>query len=48
MGTPATIAARRALVFDPITSIASGVGPMKIKPAAFTAAANSAFSARKP
>ena len=40
--------ARRAFVFDPISSITSAGGPMKISPAAATARANSAFSERNP
>ena len=42
------MAARRALVFEPMISIASGLGPIKVTPAALTARANSAFSARNP
>jgi hypothetical protein len=42
------MAARRAFVFDPINSIASAGGPIKTSPAAATARANSAFSARNP
>ncbi len=34
-GAPAASAARRALVFEPISSIASGGGPMKTSPASF-------------
>ena len=48
IGTPASTAARRALVFEPMISIASALGPIKVKPAAVTARANSALSARKP
>jgi len=47
-GTPARMAARRAVVLLPIASIASGSGPMKVMPASRTARANAAFSARKP
>ena len=38
----------RALIFDPIASIASGGGPTKTSPAAAQARAKPAFSARKP
>jgi hypothetical protein len=34
--------------FDPIAAIASGAGPTNVSPAAATAAANAAFSDRKP
>jgi hypothetical protein len=47
-GAPAAMAARRAPTFEPISSIASGVGPMKTSPASATARAKAAFSARKP
>ncbi len=39
---------RRAATLSPISRIDCAVGPTKISPAASTAAANSAFSARKP
>ncbi len=48
IGTPASRIRRRASVFDPIASIASGGGPIQVSPAASTARANRAFSARKP
>jgi hypothetical protein len=47
-GAPAASAARRALVFEPINSIDSGLGPMKTSPASTTARAKAAFSERKP
>ncbi len=47
-GTPASVALRRARVFSPISSIASGGGPMKVMPALAQARANFAFSERKP
>jgi len=37
-----------AEILSPITSIASGDGPMKTMPASAQARANSAFSARNP
>ena len=40
--------ARRARVFEPISSIAAGGGPIQTSPASSTARANAAFSARKP
>jgi hypothetical protein len=39
---------RLASIFEPITSIDSGAGPIHVSPAASTARAKSAFSARKP
>ncbi len=48
IGTPASAMISRALVFEPIASIASGGGPIKMIPASAQARANSAFSARKP
>ena len=47
-GTPARIAASRAAVLLPISAIASGDGPMNVRPASRQARANAAFSARKP
>ena len=47
VGTPALAAASRAATLSPIRRIAWAVGPTKISPAASTASANSAFSARK-
>jgi hypothetical protein len=38
----------RAATFDPITSIASGGGPIQTRPASEQARANEAFSARNP
>ena len=46
--TPARSAASRALILSPIISIASGGGPMNVAPAAATARAKAAFSAKKP
>ena len=48
IGTPAAFIRSRASVFEPIASIASGGGPIQVRPAASTARANVAFSARKP
>ena len=48
IGTPASCIRVRAAVFEPMSAIASGGGPIHTSPAASTAAANSAFSARKP
>ena len=47
-GTPAARMAARAAVLLPISSIASGGGPIQVRPALSTARANPAFSARKP
>ncbi len=47
-GAPARIAAWRAPVLLPMVRIASGVGPMKVRPASRHASAKRAFSARKP
>jgi hypothetical protein len=48
LATPARAAASRALILSPIVSMALGGGPMKVAPAAATARANAAFSARNP
>ena len=48
IGTPASRMSARAAVFDPIASIASGGGPIQVRPASSTARAKAAFSARKP
>ena len=48
IGTPAAFIAARAAVFDPISSIASGGGPIHTSPACSTARAKAAFSARNP
>ena len=48
MGMPLASAARRAADLSPITSIACGEGPMNVRPASATAAANWARSDRKP
>ena len=47
-GTPAACIRCRDSVFDPIASIDSGDGPMKMMPASRQARAKLAFSARKP
>ncbi len=47
-GTPAAAIRSRAAVFEPITSIASGGGPIQTSPAPATARAKPAFSARNP
>jgi hypothetical protein len=47
-GAPTFSATWRAVTLSPRASIASGDGPIQIMPAAMTARANSAFSARKP
>ena len=48
IGTPASAISSRARVFEPIASIADAGGPMNVIPASSSAAANAAFSARKP
>ena len=48
IGTPASCISSRALVFEPIASMASAGGPMKTMPASSQARAKAAFSARKP
>ena len=50
-GTPATSArwaARRELILSPMTSMASGGGPIQVTPASVTARAKSAFSEKNP
>ena len=50
-GTPSTptfVAAARAEILSPITSMASGGGPMKVTPRSVMARAKSAFSLKKP
>ena len=50
-GTPATptfSAARRELILSPMTSMASGGGPMKVTPRSVMARAKSVFSEKKP
>ncbi len=50
-GTPATSArwaASRELILSPMTSMASGGGPIQVSPASVTARAKSAFSEKKP
>ncbi len=46
--TPAFCAAIRLETLSPMTSIASGGGPMKVTPSAVMARANSVFSEKKP
>ena len=46
--TPARSAACRALILSPITSIASGGGPMKVTPRSVMARAKSVFSEKNP
>ena len=46
--TPAASAAMRELILSPITSIASGGGPMKVTPRSVMARAKSVFSEKKP
>ena len=48
IGTPASRITRRAAVFVPISSIASGGGPIHVNPASSTILAKAAFSARNP
>ena len=48
IGTPAARIAARASVFDPISSIAAGGGPIQVRPASSTVRAKAAFSARNP
>ena len=48
IGTPAASIRRRAPIFEPIASIASGGGPIQTMPASSQARAKPAFSARKP
>ena len=47
-GTPATAIRRFDSIFEPITSIASGGGPIQTRSCSAHARANCAFSARKP
>ena len=47
-GTPARMATARAPVLLPIVAIASGDGPMNVRPASRQARAKAAFSARNP
>ena len=50
-GTPATSArwaASRELILSPITSMASGGGPIQVTPAPLMARAKSAFSEKNP
>lgn len=47
-GKPASATKRREAILSPIRRITSGEGPIQRSPASSTAAANPAFSARKP
>ena len=47
-GTPAAAIRRLASIFEPIAAIASGGGPIHVRPASTTARAKAAFSDRKP
>ena len=47
-GTPALSAISLARTLSPIDAIASGGGPIQVRPASMTARAKSAFSDRKP
>ena len=46
--TPAATAVRRAAIFSPIASMASGGGPMNVTPFSVMARAKSAFSEKNP
>ncbi len=48
IGTPASFITSRALVLEPMASIASAGGPMNTIPASSQARAKAEFSARKP
>jgi hypothetical protein len=48
IGTPAALIVWRAATLEPMSSIASVGGPIQTRPAASTARAKSAFSARNP
>ena len=48
MGTPAFFAVSRATALSPMSRMASGVGPMNVRPHSRAISANAAFSARKP
>ncbi len=47
-GTPAPAISSFAAILDPMASMASGVGPTKVRPAAAQARAKPAFSERNP
>jgi len=47
-GTPACLAITRAWALSPISRMASGEGPMKVRPHARQISAKAGFSARKP
>ena len=46
--TPTASAASRELILSPMTSMASGGGPMKVTPRSVMARAKSGFSEKKP
>ena len=46
--TPAASAAMRELILSPMTSMASGGGPMNVTPSSVMARAKSVFSEKKP
>ena len=48
IGTPASASSAFASILSPIAAIALAGGPTQVSPASITAAAKSAFSARKP
>lgn len=48
IGTPASASIALAASLSPIAAITLAGGPTQVSPASVTAAANSAFSARKP
>ncbi len=48
IGTPASAMRRRASIFAPMASMASGGGPIHVRPASSQARAKAAFSARNP
>jgi hypothetical protein len=47
-GHPRRLAASRELILSPITSMASGGGPMKVTPRSVTVRAKSVFSEKNP
>ena len=47
-GTPAAAISCLASILEPIAAIASGGGPIQVRPASSTARAKSAFSERNP
>src|SRR5688572_9495098 len=48
VGTPISVAARRAAALSPIAAMASAGGPIQVRPAAVTIRAKDGFSARNP